>query len=67
MTESPPDVEALGPEDLKRLVLRLLEEVAALRAETAALGEEIARLKGLKGPPKIKPSGMDRATDPKPG
>ena len=67
MTESLPDVGALGPEDLKRLVLQLLEEVAALRAENAALREEIARLKGLTGRPKIKPSGMDRATDPKPG
>ncbi|MEA3270093.1 MAG: transposase [Pseudomonadota bacterium] len=66
MTESLPDIEALGPEDLKRLVLQLLEEVAALRAENAALRAEIARLKGLKGLPKIKPSGMDRATDPKP-
>jgi hypothetical protein len=61
MTESPPDVEALGPKDLKRLVLRLLEEVAALRAENAALREEIARLKGLKGRPKLKPSGMEKA------
>ncbi len=67
MAESLPDVEALGPEDLKRLVLQLLEEVAALRAENAVLGEEIARLKGLTGRPKIKPSGMDKATDPKPG
>ncbi len=65
MAESLPDFEALGPEDLKRLVLQLLEEVAALRAETAVLREEIARLKGLTGRPKIKPSGMDKATDPK--
>ena len=67
MAESLPDVEALGPEDLKGLVLQLLEEVAALRAETAVLREEIGRLKGLTGRPKIKPSGMDKATDPKPG
>ncbi len=67
MAESLPDFEALGPEDLKRLVLQLLEEVAALRAENAMLRDEIARLKGLTGRPMIRPSGMDRATDPKPG
>ena len=66
MAGSPPDIEGLSADDHKRLVLELLEEVAALRDENAALREEIARLKGLKGRPKIKPSGMDKATDPKP-
>ena len=56
-----PDVDALGVEDLNKLVLRLVEENAALRGENAALREEIARLKGLKGRPKIKPSGMEKA------
>ena len=60
MAGSLPDIEALGLEDLKELVLRLLEESAALRSENAALREENARLKGLKGPPKLKPSGMDK-------
>ncbi len=66
MAGSPPDIDGFSLDDLKVLVLQLLEENAALRAEVAVLGAEIARLKGLKGPPKIKPSGMDKATDPKP-
>ena len=59
-------------EDLGRLVAELVEEVtalrtevAALKAENAALREEIARLKGLPGRPKVKPSGMERATEPR--
>ena len=64
MAESPPDVEGLGLDDLKSLVVRLVEQNAALNAENVALREEIARLKGLKGPPKLEPSGMEKATVP---
>ncbi len=63
MTGSPPDIEALGLDGLKRLVLQLLEEVASLKVENAALREEIARLKGLKGRSKLAPSGMEKARE----
>ncbi len=66
MTGSPPDIDGFSLDDLKVVVLQVLEENAALREENGALREEIGRLKGLKGPPRIKPSGMDKATDPTP-
>jgi hypothetical protein len=66
MGESPANVDRLSLDDLRKLVIRLLEENAALKAENAALREEIARLKGLKGRPKLKPSGMETATEPPP-
>src|ERR671913_580269 len=55
-------VEGRSAEELRALVAGLLGEVTRLRDENAALREEIARLKGHKGRPKIKPSGMGRAT-----
>src|ERR671910_153240 len=55
-------VEGRSAEELRALVAGLLGEVTRLRDENAALREEIARLKGHKGRPKIKPSGMERAT-----
>ncbi len=63
MAESPRDISGLGLEVLKALLVRALEENARLKAENAELREEIARLKGLKGRPKLKPSGMEKAAE----
>jgi hypothetical protein len=63
----PPDIDGLPPAELRQLLLKLLEENAELKRQNAELREEIARLKGLKGRPSIKPSGMENGTSPKPG
>ena len=64
MPRSPQDIDSLSVGELKQLVIALLGKVAALEEKVAAQAEEIARLKGLKGKPQIKPStpsGMDKA------
>ena len=61
-----PNLEDLSAAELRSLVVSLLETVAQLEAKVAALTEENTRLKGLKGRPNLKPSGMEKGTDPSP-
>jgi hypothetical protein len=60
MADSPRDVEALNLEDLRILVEQLREKISEQGAQIEGLREELARLKGLKGRPKLKPSGMEK-------
>jgi hypothetical protein len=61
-----PNLEDLSAAELRSLVVSLLGTVAQLEAKVAALSEEIARLKRLKGRPNLKPSGMEKGTDTPP-
>jgi hypothetical protein len=55
---APADIDGLSLEALKALVMQLLSKSADQDRLIAELREENARLKGLNGRPRIKPSGI---------
>jgi hypothetical protein len=62
---SPPaHLSELSRAELESLLVKLFGKVTGLEKIVAELREENARLKGLKGRPDIKPSGMEKATEP---
>ena len=63
---APADIDGLSLAALKALVVQLLSKVAEQEQLIADLRKENARLKGLNGRPRIKPSGMENTAETKP-
>ena len=65
----PGNLDDLSPAELKALVIRLIGDITELQGVIEDQRAEIARLKGLKGRPRLKPSkpsGMEEASLSKP-
>src|SRR3954451_23057557 len=60
----PPSFSDLSRPQLEARLIELFGKVVALEKIVDEQRAEIARLKGLKGRPAIKPSGMDKAIEP---
>lgn len=56
------DLESLSAAELRAEVISLRSTVAKLVVQVEELMSEISRLKGLKGKPQLKPSGMEKGT-----
>jgi hypothetical protein len=63
----PANLDGLSYTELKNLVVTLFEQLAEQQRTVAAMRDEIARLKGGPRRPNLKPSGMEKATEPKRG
>jgi len=63
---APQEIDGLSSAELKQLIEKLLAENAEQSRMIGELREEVARLKGLKGRPRLRPSGMEAGTAPRP-
>ena len=61
---SPAALSALSRAELEALLVKQFEDLSVLKQTVSELRAEIARLKGLKGRPNIKPRGMDKGAAP---
>ena len=59
-------LSGLSRGELEALVERLLAENAALKPAIIELRAEVATRTGVKGRPKVRPSGMEKGTEPEP-
>lgn len=59
-------LSGLSRGELEALAEQLLAENAALRQAIAELRAEVTTLKGVQGRPKVRPSGMEKGTEPGP-